>query len=309
MTDAVISSELGAAEALMKSGSVDAAVKRLKGVLSRAPDNAMALSYLALCLHDKGSYREALETARAAIAAGPDKSLAHVAYGLALRATGKNDDAIGALKEALRLDPSQALPIVWLADILREKGRWAEAEGILRNAHERFPENVAIMAVLGRVLVDLKRIDEAEPFIKDALAAAPDNTTALVSAGCFALAQGNDRQAQEFALWALQQDATDASAIELSCLIKARRYPVFALWFRWTSFYLRLSESQRTLAHGALVSSLIVIPGVLRRLMPGFSVIILVVAMCILAAMWSAHLYPKYLIKRELGSVKVRPSY
>jgi hypothetical protein len=43
--------------------------------------------------------------------------------------------------------------------------------------------------------------------------------------------------------------------------------------------------------------------------MPGFSVIILVVAMCILAAMWSAHLYPKYLIKRELGSVKVRPSY
>ncbi len=190
MSDAEISSELGAAEALMKSGSVDAAVKRLKGVLSRAPDNAMALSYLALCLHDKGSYREALETARAAISAGPDKSVAHAAYGLALRATGKNDDAIAALKEALRLDPDQALPAVWLADILREKGRWAEAEGILRNANERFPDNVAVMAVLGRVLVDLKRIDEAEPFIKDALAAAPDNATALVSAGCFALAQG-----------------------------------------------------------------------------------------------------------------------
>jgi tetratricopeptide (TPR) repeat protein len=269
----------------------------------------MALSYLALCLHDKGNYREALETARAAVAAGPGECVAHAACGLALRATGKNDDAIAALKEALRLDPDQALPVIWLSDILREKGRWAEAEGILRNAHERFPQNVAIMAVLGRVLVDLKRIDEAEPFIKDALAAAPDNTTALVSAGCLALAKGNDRQAQEFALWALQQDATNAPAIELSCLIKAKRYPIFALWFRWAWFYLSLSESQRQLAHGAFVASLIVIPGVLRRMMPTFSVAILVVMICVLAAIWSAHLYPKYLIKRELGSVKVRPSY
>jgi len=309
MSDTTISSELGAVEALMRSGSLDAAVKRLRAVLSKAPDDPLALSYLALCIHDQGKFSEALEAARAAIAAGPDKSLAHAAYGIALRASGKNDAAIIAFKEALRLDPDQAQPAIWLVDILREKGRWAEAENILRDAHERFPENLVITAVLGRVLVDLKRLDEAEPFIKDAVAAAPDNVTALVSAGCFALAKGNNAQAQEFVLWALQQDATDASAIELSCLIKAKRYPVFALWFRWTSFYLSLSESQRKLAHGAFVSSLVIIPGVLRRVLPAFSVIVLVVTMCILAAIWSAHLYPKYLAKRELGSVKVRPSY
>jgi predicted Zn-dependent protease len=70
MSDTTISSELGAAEALMRSGSLDAAVKRLKTVLSKAPDNATALSYLALCLHDQGNSREALEVARAAVAAG-----------------------------------------------------------------------------------------------------------------------------------------------------------------------------------------------------------------------------------------------
>src|SRR5258707_9446445 len=91
MSDNTISSELGAAEALMKSGSLDAAVKRLKAVLSKAPDNATALSYLALCLHDQGNSREALEAARAAVAAGPEKSLAHAAYGAALHASGKSD--------------------------------------------------------------------------------------------------------------------------------------------------------------------------------------------------------------------------
>jgi len=309
MSDTTISSEIGAAEALMKSGSLDAAMKRLRAVLSKAPDNATALSYLALCLHDQGNSRGALDAAQAAVAAGPDKSLAHAAYGIALRASGKPDNAISAFREALRLDPDLRTAAVWLTDILREKGRWAEAEDILRDAHERFPQDVVITAALGRALVDLKRIDEAEPFIKDALAAAPDNVTALVSAGCFALAKGDSRQAQEFVVWALQQDATDASAIELSCLIKAKRYPVFAVWFRWASFYLSLSERQRKLAHGAFVSSLIVIPGVLRQLMTPYVLVILIVQLCILAAIWSAHLYPKYLIKRELRSVKIRPSY
>src|SRR5215470_10106565 len=100
MSETTIASELGAAEALMKSGSLDAAAKHLRAVLSKAPDNPMALSYLALCLHDQGRFREALEAARAAIAAEPDNSLAHAAYGIALRASGKNDEAIIALKEA-----------------------------------------------------------------------------------------------------------------------------------------------------------------------------------------------------------------
>jgi tetratricopeptide (TPR) repeat protein len=209
----------------------------------------------------------------------------------------------------MRLEGGHALAATTLADIFRGEMRFSEAEAILRSAQERDPADPTTTALLARVLMDQGRLDEAEPVVRAALDLAPDNVVALVSAGHLALARGHTPQALDLVLWALQLAPTDPAALELFCIIKARRYPVFAVWLRWCQFVVTRGPTGRVVATYAPTVVLVILLQLLRRA-SGFGLTsAILISIAVSLTLWSAPFYLKYLISRESRTVTVRPTY
>lgn len=109
--------------------------------LTLDPDNARALTVLALLQLVDGRHAEAIDSANKAVTAQPNDSEAFGNLALVLAHTGNREQAIAAIEKALRLDPAPRSSFQLLAGVVFYMARENErAIPILEAARDGLPE-------------------------------------------------------------------------------------------------------------------------------------------------------------------------
>jgi tetratricopeptide (TPR) repeat protein len=184
-------------------------------LLAIRPQSAIAYSYLAFYLQERGDWLEAIIAARQAIGLDANDDLAYGTLGLALRHTNDLQGAVDALKRATDIDPHNPWPAWSLADVFLRLGNRAATADSYRKAGERAhnlvvfwniggsgpgtksqvrrikdqPESIAVLQwaieqhpgdfpcryVLGQVFQEQGRYAEAEETYLAAIKARPDS--------------------------------------------------------------------------------------------------------------------------------------
>jgi len=134
----------------------------LQGIVGASPDNADALSALAMAEIRLNNDQDALKNLEAALAKSPQNLKASVEMaGVKI----KNNDLKGAeevLQTAVQKDPKSADPLVALASFYVRTQKWPDAERNLEQALQIDPKNDAALLELAAVQVRTGKKDKAE---------------------------------------------------------------------------------------------------------------------------------------------------
>jgi tetratricopeptide (TPR) repeat protein len=106
-------------------------------LLAIRPQSAIAYSYLAFYLQERGDWAESIIAARQAIGLNENDDLAYGTLGLALRDKNDLQGAVAALKRAADIDPHNPWPAWSLADVFLRLGNRAATADSYRKAAER----------------------------------------------------------------------------------------------------------------------------------------------------------------------------
>jgi serine/threonine-protein kinase len=105
--------------------------------LAIRPQSAVAYTYLAVYLRERGDLSGAVIAANRALAINPNFAIAHNFLGLALRDKRDLAGAVAALQTAAALDPDYGFACWNLGDVLRLQGNGAAAADAYRKAADR----------------------------------------------------------------------------------------------------------------------------------------------------------------------------
>jgi len=106
---------------------VPEALADLQRASALAPDDAMVLNALGLCLSKLGRLQEGLDAFRKCVALAPEFGPGHFNCGWAFEEAGEFDSARRSFEEAARLDPAAAAPLGRLADLAARRSQWKSA--------------------------------------------------------------------------------------------------------------------------------------------------------------------------------------
>jgi tetratricopeptide (TPR) repeat protein len=141
---------LSKAFVLERLGRVDAAVKVMRDVLERRPDDPTTLNSLGYTLLDRTrAVKEGYELALRAAMYKPDNYAIMDSVGWGLYRLGRQDEAMSWLQRAWDRseDPEVA---AHLGEVLWESGRRQEARALWQAAQEQAPDNRSLRRVLER---------------------------------------------------------------------------------------------------------------------------------------------------------------
>jgi len=156
-----------AAELDIEEWKLEAAEKRLRIVLDRAPDFLRALMLLGRCLGAQAKLRESLAVYEGVLARKPNNEFALRALALAHSEANQHEDAAEDYKRLLDLDPSPINLWVMYAQELRMLGHKEESVATFRRALEVDPNSGAAWWGLAYYFpqvvtdVDLKAMERA----------------------------------------------------------------------------------------------------------------------------------------------------
>lgn len=126
VADASIDAARDAAITLAQNGRVNEAEQSFRALLERAPNDADALNFLAICAHGRGSSHAALQLLERARVAHPADATTLTNLGAIHREAGRFDEAESALRDAVRAGGG-AVARLRLAEAVAACGRTAEA--------------------------------------------------------------------------------------------------------------------------------------------------------------------------------------
>lgn len=133
-----------------RKGRIDLAEKALRDVLSREPDNAMALNALGYTLADRTDrYAEAYGYIEAALALRPDDAAVLDSMGWVLYKQGRLAEAISYLRKAMEQGYDAEIA-AHLGEVLWRNGAEDEAKSIWREALEKAPGHEAVVETMKR---------------------------------------------------------------------------------------------------------------------------------------------------------------
>jgi Flp pilus assembly protein TadD len=156
-----IQQSLATARAERQAGRLAAARALCEQILQQEPQQADALSLLAMMAHLEGQPAAAVEQMRRAIAARPDEPVFHYNLGTLYHEQDKIDEAIDCYQQALAIKPLFAEALANLGNALRRRGDDADALAVLKQVLKLTPNSAQAHNNVGTALYKLGRIDEA----------------------------------------------------------------------------------------------------------------------------------------------------
>ena len=187
--------KLKAAVSHHQAGRLAEAKRLYTEILSREPNNVVALHFLGVIAYQEGDAPQATALIGKALALRPDQADAHNNLGLALKVQGKLDEAVAAYHEALKLKPSHAEAYNNLGLALKDQGKLDEAVAAHHEALKLKPDHAGVHSNLGSALADQGKLDEAVAAYHTALKLKPDHAEAHNNLGIALNYQGRLEEA------------------------------------------------------------------------------------------------------------------
>lgn len=165
------------AEAMLRGGRPEAALRVFDSLLSREPTNRAATLRSGVALLKLGRIEEAAERLKRSVALDPARAEARFALGDALMRLGRFAAATTQWAEMARLQPGRYEPWANLGTALLADGRPHEARAALRRALTLNPDDLLSLA---RLQVAAGQLEAARETLARALAARPALRASLV---------------------------------------------------------------------------------------------------------------------------------
>lgn len=150
-----------------------AAVKVLRGVLARQPNNLNAMHALGITHLRTGKLLQAERLIGKAVRAHPKLAFGHNNLGEVYRAQGKLEMAAACYRKALAIDPGQREAHYNLGIVQEELGQLEDAVACYRNALSNTPSDAETHQNIANALHKLGRLEEAVASLRSALACNP----------------------------------------------------------------------------------------------------------------------------------------
>jgi len=211
----------------MKSGRLDAAIEKLKGLLTLQAGCVEGHLLIALALYQQNKYDMALSHLGTVRDLGStteqEKKLAFLYTARCQKAVGSLEEAENSYEQSLLLDPDCIGTLKELGNLCFEMGQLDRSKSILQQVMERDPQDTEVLNDMGVVLVRMGRPDEGRSCLQKALEMAPAYFDALQNLVELERQEGNYDAAlsllEDFlsihpenqAVWSLQRSITAES--------------------------------------------------------------------------------------------------
>lgn len=170
-----------------KKGHLDIAETLYRAVIKEQEDNAQAIHFLGMALHQKGASEEALEWMEKAVELEPRNPLYHNNISDAYMANNRLDDAEKAAKKAIKLNKNYKDPYLQLGIVMTRKKQYLNALQYYRQALKLDPQFSKAHNNLGNVLRRLQKEESAFKSFEEALTIEPYYVDALNNIGLWYL--------------------------------------------------------------------------------------------------------------------------
>jgi len=145
------------------------AIKQLKTVLRKSPEEFMAHYYLGIMISEEGSPTTALKHFETALLGFPKSADIHVRMAEILDQRNKVEEAYDHYEKALELEPLNPKALSRMGIFELENGNLSEAHQLLTKAREIQPDNPVTLRALGAILIDRNSPREALPILEQSL--------------------------------------------------------------------------------------------------------------------------------------------
>lgn len=213
-------------------GDYNGGIQALKAALSIAPDNGFLHSYLSFGLIKQKRVYAAEFEAKTGLELEPNSAYAHYTLGSLLHIKKDLKSALVHLDQALSIEPDNPSFLETLSAVQLDKGLTKEAKETLERALAVAPDDPDILGQFGDYWYELNDVLKAESYYNEALNIEPQHMSSLVGKGQVLLRRGEVNESKEHAVWALQQDPNNHSALGLLTNIKARQNFIMGAWWR-----------------------------------------------------------------------------
>jgi tetratricopeptide (TPR) repeat protein len=185
-----------------RSDRNDDAIKAAREALALDPNDADALTQLAVVLGQTGKTGEAVDLLKAAVKKDPANPALGAVLGSILSQAGRNEEALAVFKGMLEKYPNNDEVIRTarsnLSIIYVNMGDYAKGEAELEALLERTPDDAGVNNDLGYLYADQgKHLEKAEAMIRKALQEESDNYAYLDSLGWVLFKRGKVKEAVE----------------------------------------------------------------------------------------------------------------
>ena len=213
--------------------------------LSQNPEDAYALTLLAISRLNQDKYKEAMEPAERAVALEPDQPFMLTTLGRTLFFNNKPVEARSHLNGALQMDPSFTDAYAVLSQIEFHEKNWEMALYNAERGLEHDPEEQTLLNLRSMALVQLGRNEEAAQTVDYALHNDPEDAYAHSNKGWTELHRGNYDDAVAAFKQALRFDPNNDSARNgLKEAIKGKNW-IYRGILRYFLFMGKLSEGNQ----------------------------------------------------------------
>jgi len=217
----VLEGKAAAALNIINAGNISGAERLLKEVLAADPEHARANTLMSVVLLRLGKPQAAIEQADVAIGLSPTAD-AFCFKSMALTRLGRHTCAIDAAEAAVSAAPRYGDAAFILGQALEASGRPIEAEAEFRRAVELAPGADLFRSALGRFLMHRNDLSGAERIAAE-LDPSSETEAALLLRGEIAFRRNRFKEARDFALWALSQNAKSRDALRLLAQVKTQQ--------------------------------------------------------------------------------------
>lgn len=237
------------ARLLLSQGRITDAKREIQQVLSKDPQNDIALSLFGQCLLEEKKTDEAITVFQQAIALEPENAFYFYLLGFAYYIKSDYVKAVEELSNAIRMNPYAAeffglLGHVYIGQLKYETALEKADEGLALD-----PENITALNARSIALNKLRRTDDAVETMKTTLSMDPDNAITHATVGWNFLEKGKHKEATTHFREALRIDPDmQAAKMGLKEALKSVIPPYrwllqFSFWvnnkgknFRWGFF-------------------------------------------------------------------------
>ncbi|MSR58720.1 MAG: tetratricopeptide repeat protein [Planctomycetaceae bacterium] len=159
---------------LMRQGSPEEAIERLRDVVKKAPEFTKTYWFLAVALHNQSQVDEAMQVLLDLLQISPDSRQGHYGLGAMLLEQGRTDEATREFVKTIEIDPDYSEAHSKLAMLYQQAGETQKALDHLNELLQIDPRSISAVLRRASLLAELKRYSEAVADFHTALGFAPN---------------------------------------------------------------------------------------------------------------------------------------